>query len=301
MTLVIGYADSEIGFLVADSLITPLMTTNFDKGPVAGKLHGLKIQIIHPDVAIAYASANDADAALGLIRDLSSRIVPEETADVPNRLFAAYQQVVSTSIAGAIPDCEFLVLRITPKGKELTHVTQRQALHCTRAYIGDSAEYKRLTELRKPSEVPKMQAVQQPDGTLLSQPLNATSGEKEFAETSDAMLALVHQRRASVGAIGGCVVRVVDARISRKLEYLQEVEASEGPAEGSSGFSLLASNSGVRGIGIYYPTGKVGFMLFVGDPEYVRKESAATIEEFIKIGAKKYGLELVGGKGSNWT
>jgi hypothetical protein len=300
MTLIVGYADADIGFLVADSLLTPVIASNFGKGPVVGKLHGLKIQIIHPDVAIAYASGNDADAALGLIRNLAAKIDSEQMADVSECLFDTYKKVISTAPVAAVPDCEFLVLQIKPSGKELTHVTEKEALRCTRAYIGDPTDYKKMMGLRKPYEPPKMQSIQQADGTFVDQPLISSAGENEFMEISDAMVALVHQRRGSVGAIAGCVIRVIDARISKKLEYLQEAEASEGPAEGSSGFSLLASNSGVRGVGIYYPKGKLGFMLFVSDIEYVRKESAATIEEFIEIGARKYGLELTGAKGGNW-
>jgi hypothetical protein len=167
MTLIVGYADSDIGFLVADSLLTPVMAADFDRGPVAGKFHGLKIQIIHPDVAIAYASSNDADAALGLIRDLAANI-DMALADVPDRLFDAYKQMVSTAATGSVPaDCEFLVLQIRPDGKKLTHVTLKEVLRVTRAYIGDPAEYKALMELRKPHEAPKMQAIQQADGTFV--------------------------------------------------------------------------------------------------------------------------------------
>ena len=257
MTLVVGYGDSDIGFLVADSLLTPAMATNFDKGPIAGKLHGLKIQIIHPDVAIAYASSNDADAALGLIRDLAAEIDLGQMANVPERLFKTYTKLISTAVAGHVPDCEFLILEIKPDGKELTHVTQKQVLRCTRAYIGDPAGYKALMVLRKPYEAPKMQSVQQADGTFVHQPFVPKAGEQEFAEISDAMEELVHQRRGSVGAIAGCIIRVVDARISGKLEYMQAVEVSTFPWEGHSGFTLLASNTGVRGVGIYYPSGKL--------------------------------------------
>jgi hypothetical protein len=301
MTLVVGYADPDIGFMVADSLLTPVMATNFDKGPVAGKLHGLKIQIIHPEAAIAYASSNDADAALGLIRDLSAKIDATDMANLPDLLFDAYKQMVSTAAAGSVPDCEFLVLQIRPDRKKLAHVSLKGVMDATRAYIGDLAEYKKLIALRKPYERPKTQAIQQVDGTFVQQPLVLQAGENEFAEISNAMEELVHQRRGSTGAIAGCIIRVVDARISKKLEYLQAVEASLYPWEGHSGFTLLASNSGTRGVGIYYPSGRLGFLLIVGDAEHVRKENAATVGEFIEICTKKYGLELTGGKGNNWN
>jgi hypothetical protein len=300
MTLVVGYADSGIGFLVGDSLLTPVMANDLNKGPVVGKFHGLKIHIIHPHIAIAYASSNDAGTAVTLIRELAEQISVQPADDVPERLFNSYRQMLSKAVPASAPDCEFLVLEIKSHEKKLTHVNKAGALSCTRAYIGDPIEYKKLTELRKPLKSPNLQLVQQEDGTFITQTLVSTAGEDEFAEISDAMIALVHQRRPSLGAIGGCVIRVVDARISKNLEYLQEVEASESPAEGSAGFSLLASNSGLRGVGIYYPAGKLGFMLFVGDAEYVRKEYAATMDEFIRIGTNKYGLELTGPKGGNW-
>jgi hypothetical protein len=170
----------------------------------------------------------------------------------------------------------------------------------TRAYIGDAAEYKKFSQLRKPYEAPKTQVVHQPDGTILNQPLVSTPAEDEFSQVSNALEDLVHQRRGSAGAIAGCIIRVVDARISKKLEYLQSVETSFWPWDGHSGFSMLASNAGVRGVGIYYPPGKLGFLLFVGDTEHIRKETAATIEEFIEIGAKKYGMKLTGGKSNYW-
>ena len=108
------------------------------------------------------------------------------------------------------------------------------------------------------------------------------------------MEALTHRRHsASVGAIAGCVTRVVDARISGELEYLQSVKSSLTPWEGNSGFSLLASNSGTRGIGIYYRSGKVGFLFVVGDGEPCHKEYAETIEEFIEGARARHGLNLV--------
>jgi hypothetical protein len=55
MTLVVGRVTSDIGFLVADTLLT------FEYDPkgvdrlVNGESHALKIQIINPDTAIAFA------------------------------------------------------------------------------------------------------------------------------------------------------------------------------------------------------------------------------------------------------
>ena len=46
MTLVIGYADADIGFLVGDTLLSPEHFQLLgDIGPVNGEFHSLKIQI----------------------------------------------------------------------------------------------------------------------------------------------------------------------------------------------------------------------------------------------------------------
>jgi hypothetical protein len=97
-----------------------------------------------------------------------------------------------------------------------------------------------------------------------------------------------------LGVISGNSVRVVDARISGELEYLQSGEASISPAEGRGGYSLLSSNSGQRGIAIYYVAGKFGYLFVVGDSEPCRKEDALTIQDFIKLAKDKYGLNLEG-------
>src|SRR5262245_59123446 len=121
-----------------------------------------------------------------------------------------------------------------------------------------------MTLLRRPYDPPKMQHVQQPDRTFRTVPLIQSDGAREFEEISRALEVLTGRgaqgcQQGSVGAICGCVVRVVNARPSGKLEYLQSGESSIFPWEGRSGFSLLASNSDVRGIAIYYRSGKMGF------------------------------------------
>jgi hypothetical protein len=151
-------------------------------------------------------------------------------------------------------------------------------------------------ELKRPHHPPKTQQVQQPDGTFRTVPLITSDGEREFAELSDAMERLTGERKSNaVGAIGNLVTRVVDARISGKLEYLQLGEASISPAEGDSGFSYLVSNSNTRGIAIYYKSGKMGFLFVVGDSEQpCRQESAETLSQFIETAKAKYGLDLSG-------
>ncbi len=164
---------------------------------------------------------------------------------------------------------------------------------CERAYIGDADQYKRMTELRKPYEGPKEQRVQQPDGSYKIEKVIDSEGLIEFIEIGFAVQELVQQRKkVGVGAIAGNVIRVVNARISGELEYLQTHEASISPEEGNAGFSLLASNSGVRGLGIYYVAGKIGFLLIAGDTDMCRKEAADSMESFKQIANQKYGLEL---------
>lgn len=166
-------------------------------------------------------------------------------------------------------------------------------MHCTRAYIGDPHEFKKLQNLRQPYISPKEQSVQQPDGSFLTMPLVESAGEIEFEEIAAAMESLTQRREGtSVGVIAGCVLRIADARQSGELEYLQLHEASLTPWEGHSGFSLFASNSDTRGIGIYYQAGKMGFVFIVGDSECCRKEYAQTAKDFVEMAKKKYDLNL---------
>ena len=255
------------------------------------KSHALKIQVLNPTTAVAFAG--DVGASLDLIGTLHAKLNADPMIDPCEHLFASYCRLAMTASA---PDCEFLVLRLTAKEKELARITRDDVRYCTRAYIGDFAEYKLMRQLQHPYSGPVVRHVQQPDGTFCIVPLVRSEGEIAFAEVSDAMEALTHRRQsASVGAIAGCVTRVVDARISGELEYLQSVEASLTPWEGNSGFSLLASNSGIRGVGIYYRSGKMGFLFVVGDREPCHKEYAETMKQFIEVARAKHGLNLDGG------
>jgi hypothetical protein len=214
---------------------------------------------------------------------------------VPERLFESYKGVRCDPANRSPPDYEFLVLKLTSNGKKLVHVTKDGLSYCERKYIGDAAEYKKMTGLREPYVAPKEQMVQQTNGTFLTVPLEVSSGEAEFAEIDAAMEELTNSnQKGAVGAICGGITRVVDARRSGKLEYLQSGESSATPAEGHSGYSFLASNSDARGIGIYYRSGKMGFVFRVGDSEPCRKERAETVMDFIKITKEKYGMDLEG-------
>jgi hypothetical protein len=214
---------------------------------------------------------------------------------VPERLLELYKGVRGDAASQPALDCAFLVLKLTSEGKKLAHVTNGAVRYCERAYIGDAAEYNKMTRLREPYKAPEEQHVQQPDGTLLAMPLEVTSGEVEFEEIARAMEKLTDKRESStVGAICGGITRVVDARLSGKLEYLQHGESSVTLQEGNSGYSFLASNSDARGVGIYYRSGKMGFVFKVGDSERCRREQAETIRDFIKLTKEKYGMNLEG-------
>jgi len=104
MTLVVGYADENIGFLVADSLLTPAMPHMVGQGPVAGEFHGLKIQIVDPNIAIAFA-AGDSRSALDVIHSLKFE---EKNEDIAYRLLEDYRRAHSKTPF----DCEFLILQI---------------------------------------------------------------------------------------------------------------------------------------------------------------------------------------------
>jgi hypothetical protein len=294
VTLVVGCATPDIGFLVADTLLSHAFELKGHTGPVNGKFHALKIQILNPTTAVAFAG--DVGTSFALIGDLRTKLSTDPTIDPCKELLASYGELATTAAETVPSDCEFLVLQLTPAGKRLGRVTRDEVFYCTRAYIGDAAEYKFMRQLQRPHPAPMVQHVQQSDGTFSIVPLVQSEGEIEFDEISDAMEALTHRRQSdSVGAIAGCVTRVVDARISRELEYLQAVEASLTPWEGYSGFSLLTSNSGSRGAGVYYRSGKVGFLFVVGDREPCHKEYAETLKEFIELARAGYGLNLEGG------
>lgn len=292
MTLIVGRVTQDIGFLVGDTLLSKEFVFNNERDPI-DKLHALKIQILAPYTAVAFAG--DVETSLYLINKLHTELTADPKIKVCERLFEAYKEKIDQTSS----DCEFLVLQLAPKRKLLSHITKDGVFPCESKYIGDQNEYKRMQALRSPYQAPKMRYVQNPGGTFFTEPLNSSEGEIEFEEISDAMEKLTHSRRSeTVGAICGCVIRVVDARISRELEYLQSVEASASVEEGYSGFSFLASNSGVRGIGIYYRSGKLGFLFIVGDAKPCRREQAETLCQFIKTAKEKYCLNLTGG---TWT
>ena len=300
MTLIVAAAAPDIGFFVSDTLVTTLVHIKGNPtGPVNGEFHALKVQILNSQTAVAFATSNAVDTAVRLIAQIQDALNADPELKVPDRLFEAYKQTIETTGELESPDCEFLVLTLSSDGKKLARISSEAITYPERAYIGDANEYKKLMELRRPYVPPQTQHVQQPDGTFKTVPLVVSANEIEFQEISFAMEALANQRLSqSVGAIAGCIIRVVDAKISKQIEYLQSGEADVSLEEGQSGFSVLASNTGTRGIGIYYRSGTIGFIMMVGDLELCRVEKATNIQNFIEtaMGAVR---EVVGiGRGA---
>jgi hypothetical protein len=196
-----------------------------------------------------------------------------------------------------LEQCEFLVLLNEPCQKQLFRIADHKARRCERAYIGDRDEYHRFSEIRRPYEGPPVRYSQIPDGSVSASPV--TEGEREFDVISNALEALtrerVGRRHPTIGAISGCVIRVVDARISRELEYLQAVEVSHFPWEPQSGYTLLASNEDRRGVGVYFRSGHRGFVLPVCGDDTCIAISAPTLDRFIATAWGRFGMRLVGG------
>lgn len=295
MTLIIGYADKDIGFLVGDTLLSYPIEKYNPREPFLEKYHALKIQVLTPDIAIAFAG--DVETSLSIIKQLHEELIVDQQLNVPQRIIEL-QNGLAKQHGSSQQSCEFLVLLITPENlKMLAHISDGHIKYVQRAYIGDSGEYVNFRNLMGPCNGQNIFHIQNADGSWSDSSPLVTVGEEEFCQVSDAMATLTHQRRSeTVGAICGCVTRVVDARISGKLEYMQSVEASVSPAEGHGGFSLLASNIGpIRGIGLYYRGWQAGFIFIASDIVPCRKLVAATISEFIEIARIQYGLNLEGG------
>ena len=287
MTLIIGHASEDIGFLVGDTLLSFQNQHHDQKKPINGQAHALKIRILNPDTAIAFAG--DVEVALELIQHLQSELSAERGLDVCGHLSESYKDKGS-------PECDFLILQLTQNGPKLNLIKEGKFTNCQQAYIGDQDEYSRLQELRKlhPYSPPTTQHIQQSDGSFVTLPLTMSTGELDFESISDAMIRLTSQwnSKSTVGSISSGVTRICNARISGKLEYLQSHVASVSPFEGSSGYSWYASNTATRGMAIYYPLGKVGYLFIDGDTEHSRTEYAETATHFIETAKKKYGLKL---------
>jgi hypothetical protein len=293
MTLIVGSVHADIGFLVADTLLS-YPTERYDpRNPALEKFHALKIHILTPDVAVAFAG--DVSVSLFLIGKLYQELMVDPTICVPPRLFELRKEFTSKEVEATYGDYDFLVLLLTSEGRKLAKVTEDGFYFVTRAYIGDANEYKHLISLIGPYDGPLICTVQNSDGTFITKPHLPTEGEQEFDQVSIAMEKLTHQRNSeTVGAICGNITRVVDARISRKVEYMQSGASWLSPWEGKGGFSYLASNSGTRGTGIYYSGWCTGLVFIAGDSEPCRKTTAETLEQFIDEVRSVYDLRLEG-------
>jgi hypothetical protein len=286
MSLVIAHALDDICFMVGDTLLSrERFQLRDDIGPVNGEFHSLKIQVLNGAAAVAFAG--HFQTGYRTICDLYAAL--ERTPGLD-----AVQWIVEKR---GLEQCEFLVLLNEPSQKQLFRIADQQARRCERAYIGDQNEYHRFSAMRRPYEGSTVRQVINADGSIDAVPV--TDGEKEFDVISNALEALTHQkvgrRHSTVGAISGCVVRVVDARISRELEYLQAVEVSHFPWEPNSGFTLLASNADRRGIGIYFRSGHRGFVLPVCGSEPCFALSEPTLDSFVAACRNRFGMELTGG------
>ncbi|MDH6260271.1 hypothetical protein [Bradyrhizobium sp. BR13661] len=285
MTLVVAHAEPDICFMVGDTLLShEHFTLKGDIGPVNGEFHSLKIQIVTGELAIGFAG--NFDAAYSAVSALKLAIAAEPVLD-PTEWIASRN----------ILDADFLVLKNAAK-KELFVIERGEVRQAINAHIGDTDEWNRFLQLKKEySGAAERFSVEEDGRVLRSDPV--TCGEKEFSVASDAMEALcwdcVGRKQPTVGAISGCVVRVVDARISRQLEYLQAVEDSHFPWEPAGGFAILASNEIERGIGIYFGVGQRGFILPVGGQPPCVGSTASTLKAFVEEARSKFGMRLTGG------
>jgi len=151
-------------------------------------------------------------------------------------------------------------------------------------------------DLRKPYGGPATRRVVDSGA---AEEIPVTEGEKEFDIVSDAMEEIsrdtVGRKHTSVGAISGCVIRVVDARISRQLEYMQAVEVSNFPWEPQGGFTVLAANTDNRGVGIFFRAGRRGFILPTCGETPCIASYASDLTAFIEEAKDKLGMTLIGG------
>jgi hypothetical protein len=99
MTLVVGHADDDIGFMVGDTLLShQYFRLSGDVGPVNGEFHSLKIQILSGGVAVAFAG--QFQEAYRAIRGLSAALTEDRDTDPVHWL----------SNRDGLDECEFLVL-----------------------------------------------------------------------------------------------------------------------------------------------------------------------------------------------
>lgn len=284
MTLVVAHADGDIGFMVGDTLLShEHFRLKEDVGPVNGEFHSLKIQILSGSIAVAFAGK--FEEAYQAVRDLKDVLSSRPEIDPVGWL----------ATRDGINGCEFLVL-LNRDRKQLFRISDGAASEFQTIYIGMQDEYRKYLDLRKPYRGPATRLVID-DGANTEIPV--TEGEKEFDVVSDAMEALsrdtVARRHPAVGAISGCVIRVVDGRLSRELEYMQAVEVSFFPWEPEGGFAMLAANADNRGVGIFFKAGGRGFILPTCGEDPCIASYAPDLNTFLNEARDKFGMTLTGG------
>lgn len=285
MTLVVAHASPDICFMVGDTLLSHAhFQLKGDIGPVNGEFHSLKIQILSGELAVAFAG--NFDAAYSAVSALRLEHSNDPTIDVAEWL-------ASKKLA----DVDFLVLKNEEK-KQLLVIENGGIRRATDAHIGDGEEWDRLLQLKQTYKgALERHTIDENGRTIRTDPVSA--GEQEFSVISDAMEALsrdrVGRKQPTVGAISGCVVRIVDARISRQLEYLQDGMVSHFPWEPAGGFTLLASNEPSRGVAVFFRAGMKGFIMPVGGTPPCVASGAETLQAFIEEARIKFGMKLTGG------
>jgi hypothetical protein len=285
MTLIVAEAHPDIAFMVGDTLLSHVhFQLRQEIGPIRGEFHALKVQILNGSTVIAFAG--HYDPAMERVRALDAALRANDTIDPTEWM----------SDQGPVNGCDFLLLSKRNQ-KKLYSFIEGQFRECQRAFIGDLSEYERYLEYKKPYSGPAARIVVEKDGSKSS--VEVTSGEKEFDIVSDAMELTtwnnVAKKHATVGAISGAVIRVVDARISGDFEYLQSVETAHFPWEPLSGYTLLASNEDRRGVGIYFRSGNCGFILPVCAENACVPVSAFTLNSFIEMAKDGFAMKLEGG------
>lgn len=233
---------------------------------------------------MAIAFAGNFDEAYRTIRELKETLVK-------NPAVSPVEWLADRKLVGS----DFLVLKIAAE-KKLSVISNGEVRQAINAYIGDAEEYRRYQHLRRPYQGPAI-CISVVDGATIEAPV--TPGEQEFDIVSDAMEAIsrdrVGRKHPSVGAISGCVTRVVDARLSRELEYLQSVEISNFPWEPEGGFTLLAANTPERGVGVYFRAGGRGFIMPVCGESACVPSYACDLASFVEEAQNWFGMTLIGG------
>ncbi|MET4262326.1 hypothetical protein ABIC09_007304 [Bradyrhizobium sp. S3.12.5] len=285
MTLVVAHASPGICFMVGDTLLSHAhFQLEGDIGPVNGEFHSLKIQILSGELAVAFAG--NFDAAYSAVTALKLEILNDPTIDS-----------VAWLASKKLANMDFFVLKNEQK-KQLFVIENGEVRQASNAHIGDGEEWTRLLQLKQAYKgALERHTIDENGRTVRSDPISPE--EQEFSVISDAMEALsrdrVGRKQPTVGAISGCVIRIVDARISRQLEYLQDAMVSHFPWEPAGGFTLLASNEPSRGVGIFFRVGRKGFIMPVGGKPPCVASTAETLPAFIEDARVRFGMKLTGG------